>query len=131
MKIHSNRRQRKSSDDFRIAGSKIWSVQQLDYQTPVKERQRSWPFYLAFFVAYLPGLVILNTTDDILHMRATGNHNDGGVMFLSLYLSPLFAGAAAMIKAIWKRYETVGFAVVFAIVAPLLVYLLWVAIDII
>jgi hypothetical protein len=105
-------------------------VRPLDYETPLKEGPRAWPFYLAFFVAYLPGLVILNITDDILHLHWTGHHNDGTVMFLSLFLSPLFAGAAALIKAIWKRYDTIGFAVVFAIVAPLLVYLLWVAIDV-
>jgi hypothetical protein len=75
----------------------------------------------------MPGIIILNITDDIFHTRRTGFPNDGGIMFLSLFASPLFAGGAAMIKAVWKRYDSLWFAAAFAILAPLLFYLLWVA----
>ena len=86
---------------------------------------RAWRFWLAFWLAYLPGILILDIIDDVLHMRLTGNHNDGEIIFLSFYLSPLFAAAAALIKAVWKRYDSIGFAVAFAILAPLFAYLSW------
>jgi hypothetical protein len=98
----------------------------IDYEAPATQKRRSWPFWLAFAVAYLPGLMILDITDDVLHMRMTGNHNDGDIVILSLFASPFFAGIAAIMKAIWKRFDSLLFAVAFAILGPLLAYVLWV-----
>jgi hypothetical protein len=39
-----------------------------------------------------------------------------------------FVALAALIKTFWKRYEGIGFAILFAIFAPLLTYLLWVVV---
>lgn len=101
-------------------------MQPIDYETPRCTKRSAWPFWLAFFAAYLPGLLILNFADDAIQMRVWRSHNDGGIMFLSLFLSPLFAAASAIIKNVWRRYDSIWFAVTFAVFAPLLVYLLWV-----
>ena len=104
-------------------------MQPLDYETPRKNERRP-PFWWPFALAYLPGVLVLNGTDDMLHRRLTGHPNDGTVIILSLFVSPLFAGGAALIRTICKRYNTTGLAVAFAIFAPLLIYLVWVAADV-
>jgi hypothetical protein len=94
---------------------------------PVKHPR--WPFWLAFTLAYLFGLAVLDVMDDAFQQRLAGVHNDGAIVFLSLAASPLIAAAAGLLKRIWKRYNGISFAVWFAILTPLLIYLLWLAHD--
>lgn len=101
-------------------------MQPLNYESPRPSKSNPL-FWLLFAASYLPGLFILNATDDVTHRALTGhNGGDGGVMFLGLYLSPLFAGLAALIRRKWKRYDSPLFAILFPIFAPLLAYFLWV-----
>jgi len=102
---------------------KILSMQRLDYETPKKRKPRSWSFWVAFWLAYMPGTVVLHITDDFIQRRSGGGFSDGGIIIVSLFLSPMFAGAAAVIRAIWKRYDSVGFAISFAIFAPVITFL--------
>jgi hypothetical protein len=106
-------------------------MQALDYEIPRKHKRRPpRTFWLVFAIAYMIGIPILDEVNDAIHMRLTGHHNDGGIMFLSVFVCPLFAGAAALIKGIWKRYESIGFAAAFPVLAPILVYLLWVSAEV-
>ena len=98
----------------------------LNYETPEKPKKRSWSFWLALASAYLPGILVLDILDDIFHTRMTGHHNDGGIVCVSCFAFPFFAGVAAIMRAISARFESVFFAVAFAIFAPVLAYLLWV-----
>jgi len=99
-------------------------MQTLEYAISRKKKPRQPAFWLAFAFAYLVGLVVLDITDDRFHERLTGFHNDGGIAFVSMFLSPVFVGTAAAMKAVWTRLNSIEFAVSFAIFAPLLVYLL-------
>jgi hypothetical protein len=101
-------------------------VQPLDYETPQKNTIRASTFWIALVPAYLLGIGILNELDDVLHRLLTGHHNDGAVMAISFYASPPFAAAAWLIKNTWRRFNTIAFAAVFAILAPILAYLLWI-----
>ena len=104
-------------------------MQPLDYEVPSKRKKSALPFWIVFGATYLPGLLVLNTVDDLLHRRWTGGHNDGGVMCISLGLAPVFAVTAALIKRRWKRYDSVLFAATFSVCGPLLTYLLFVSIG--
>lgn len=97
-------------------------VQPIEYETPWPAKQRQWPFWVAFWLAYLPGLLVLNTVDYVLHLHLTGHPNDGDIMFLSLYCSPIIAAIAAVARRLSRRCRSAAFAAVFAVVAPLLLY---------
>jgi hypothetical protein len=114
----------RSGGPVRAFDDMMSAVRPLDYETPEPRKPQSGALWGAFLGAYLPGLLLLDIVDDILHRRISGHPNDGNIMIVSLVFSPAFAGIAAVIKNIWKRYESVGFAVAFAILAPLVVYLL-------
>ena len=99
-------------------------VEPPDYETPKQSEPRPTVFWFSFATAYFFGILLLNGLDDFLHRRATGHPNDGGVMVLSIFAAPVFAGVAALLRGVWKRYESASFAVIFAIFAPLVVYLI-------
>jgi len=105
------------------------AIRTVDYETPPVRKQRSWPFWVVFWVSYFPGLLILNTIDDIFHRHLTGHPNDGGIMLLSLFCSPLVAAAAGVVKQFFPRYRTLPFAAAFAILAPLILYLVWISVG--
>jgi hypothetical protein len=105
-------------------------VQPLDDESPPPREPRSTAFWVAFAGAYSVGILLLNGLDDVIHRRATGHPNDGGVMILSVLAVPVFAGMARFLGIVWKRYKSLGFAVGFAIFGPLLVYLIWIAFSI-
>jgi hypothetical protein len=107
-------------------------MQPLDYETSGTEKPRriDWLFWVVFASSYLLGLLLLDVADDLIQMRITGHHNDGGIVGVSLFVSPAFAALAKLIKSFWKRCEGVGFAILFSIFAPLLTYLFSVELSI-
>jgi len=101
----------------------------IDYEAAQPRAPKAWRFWLAFVIAYLPGILILNILDDVLHKRFTGNHGDGGVMALSLMAFPVIAIMAGIVTSLLPNQRTVGFAIAFAIATPVILYLLWVLIS--
>lgn len=119
-----------NSDSEPIADTRsAATVRAIDYETPPVRKQRSWPFWVVFWLLYLPGLLVLNIVDDALHRHLTGHANDGGIMVLSVFCSPLIAGFTGVVKQLFPRYRTLSFAAASAVLAPLLLYLTWVSID--
>jgi hypothetical protein len=101
-------------------------MQRLDYETPQKPQHKRSPFWLAFFGAYyFPGVILLAIADDMLHRRLGRGGSDGGIECISLFFSPLFAGAVAAIKNVFRRYDTIRFAIAFGAFAPLIAFLVF------
>lgn len=101
----------------------------LDYASPRPRSRRPWVFWIVFFAAYLPGLMLLGFADDVNHRRMTGHPGDGTVVVLGLYACPVFACAVGVIQALLRRCATPWFAAAFAVLAPLITYSIWVAVD--
>lgn len=96
--------------------------------TQKKLEKRAGAFWLVFVAAYLPGLFVLNYVDETLHLWLSRFHSDGLILTIAVYLSPLFALAAAHVKNSGKSYDSLGFALLFGIFAPVLTYLIFLAI---
>jgi hypothetical protein len=99
-------------------------MQTLDYESPSKKKRTSWLFWPAFVSAYYLGIMCVGMVDDAIHIRQTGYPGDGGVAVLGMMAFPFFLGMGIVIKRIWNRCNSLLFALVFPVAAPLLAYLL-------
>ena len=97
-------------------------MEAFEYGKP--QQNRSDRFLIAFYLAYPFGMVVLEITCDVFAEMA-GSYSGGSAVVLSLVACPFLALTASVIRRVRKRYDTVEFAVAFAIFAPLLCYLVW------
>lgn len=67
-------------------------------------------------------MFVLDILDDVVHMRVTGHHNDGGVMALALVALPVFIVITIVLKLVFKTCNALWAAAVLAIFLPLLAY---------
>ena len=101
------------------------------HDTSQKHKPRPSEFWLAFAAAYVPGLLCACCVADVFLWRRTGGERggDGNLLVAGLIFSPLFVVVAALIKKIFRRYNSIGFAIAFAMLAPTLGFLLLTAVE--
>ena len=97
-------------------------MQTLDYKSPDNKRPTVWLFWPAFVAAYWVGLIFVGIMDDVRDYPASRVAGNPGISIFGTLAFPFFVVIAIVIKVIWKRCNSLPFAIIFAVLAPILTY---------